>query len=56
MDAYSTWMEQGKSYLCRMVDLLQRGAVDEIVVGREIVTSIPEMVTRWVRKYHQQLA
>lgn len=56
VDAYSTWMEQGKSYLCRMVDLLQRGAVDEIVVGREIVTSIPEMVTRWVRKYHQQLA
>lgn len=56
VDAYGAWMEQGKSYLCRMVDLLQRGAVDEIVVGREIVTSIPEMVTRWDRKYHQQLA
>lgn len=48
VDAYSTWMEQGKSYLCRMVDLLQRGAVDNLVVGREVVTAIPEVVPEWL--------
>lgn len=47
IDAYSTWMEQGKSYLCRIVDLLQRGAIDNLVVGAEVETAIPEIVKEW---------
>lgn len=47
IDAYSTWMQQGKSYLCRIIDLLQRGAIDELIVGSEVTTAIPEMVEEW---------
>lgn len=47
IDAYSTWMEQGKSYLCRIVDLLQRGAIDNLVVGAEVETAIPSIVAEW---------
>ncbi|MDO4412134.1 hypothetical protein [Cutibacterium sp.] len=47
IDAYSTWMEQGKSYLCRIVDLLQRGAIDNLIVGAEVETEIPQIVEEW---------
>lgn len=47
IDAYSTWMEQGKSYLCRIVDLLQRGAIDNLIVGVEVETAIPQIVAEW---------
>lgn len=48
IDAYSAWMEQGKSYICRAVDLLQRGAVDNLVVGREVIEAVPQLVPEWV--------
>lgn len=47
MDAYSAWLEQGKSYLCRIVDLLHRGSIDDLVIGSEVLTAIPEMVKKW---------
>lgn len=47
IDAYSVWREQGLSYLCRLVDLLQQGAVDEMVIGREILTAVPRLVNEW---------
>lgn len=49
IDAYSTWMEQGKSYLCRIVDLLHRGAIAELVVGSEIIDAAPRLVTEWLK-------
>ena len=47
IDAYSTWMEQGKSYLCHIVDLLERGAIDNLVVGSEVEAAIPRIVEEW---------
>lgn len=41
------WLEQGKSYLCRIVDLLHRGSIDDLVIGSEVLTAIPEMVKKW---------
>lgn len=38
IDAYDTWWNDGKSYLCRIVDALNMGLVDEVLVGREIFT------------------
>ncbi len=33
VDAYDTWWNQGKSYLCRIVDMLHMGYVDEVLFG-----------------------
>ena len=38
VDAYRTWWAQGKSYLCRLIDTLNSGLVDEVIFGREVFT------------------
>lgn len=48
IDAYLTWWTMGKSYLCRMVDILHMGLVDEIIIGKEVVTRVPVIVKEWV--------
>ena len=47
IDDYFTWWKCGRSYLCRMVDMLHMGLVDEIVFGREVITRLPELVKDW---------
>lgn len=44
IDAYRTWWVQGKSYLCRLVDAMNSGIVDEVIVGREVITRWPELL------------
>ena len=48
VDAYFTWWNCGKAYLCRMFDMLHMGYVDEILFGREVVTEMPRIVAEWV--------
>lgn len=48
IDAYLTWWDMGKSYLCRLVDIMHMGLVNEVIVGREVVTRLPELVDEWV--------
>ena len=50
IDAHGTWWNDGKSYLCRIVDMLHMGYVDEVLVGREIITRLPMLVKEWVKK------
>jgi hypothetical protein len=38
IDDRFTWWGKGRSYLCRMVDMLHTGHVDEIFFGREVLT------------------
>lgn len=38
IDDRFTWWDCGRSYLCRMVDMLHTGHVDEIFFGREVTT------------------
>lgn len=45
LDAYKTWWEDGKSYLCRIIDILNSGLVDEVIVGREVFTRWPELLS-----------
>ncbi|WP_174963922.1 DUF7687 domain-containing protein [Burkholderia ubonensis] len=47
VDAYKTWWEDGRSYLCRMIDMINMGLVDEVIFGREAVTRIPHIVKNW---------
>lgn len=47
VDSRYTWWECGRSYLCRMVDMLHMGYVDEVLFGREVVERLPGIVRRW---------
>ncbi len=47
IDAHDTWWTQGKSYLCRIVDLLHMGLIDEILFGYEVVERLPALVKGW---------
>lgn len=48
MDAYDTWWNKGKSYLCRIVDMLHMGYVDEVLFGYEVVERTPALVAEWI--------
>lgn len=54
VDAYFTWWNCGKSYLCRMVDMVHMGYVEEVLFGREVVERLPELVAQWVSVARQQ--
>ena len=43
-DAYKTWWIDGKSYLCRIIDFLNSGLVDEVIIGKEVFTRWPELL------------
>lgn len=50
VDAYYTWWIQGKSYLCRMMDMLHMGIITEIIIGKEVTSRLPILVKEWVKK------
>lgn len=49
VDAYQTWWTQGKAYLCRIIDMLNMGYVDEVLFGREVVEEMPRIVEEWMK-------
>lgn len=51
VDDYFTWWECGRSYLCRMIDMLHMGYVDEVIFGREVITRLPTIVENWKIAY-----
>jgi hypothetical protein len=48
IDAHYTWWDCGRSYLCRIVDMLHMGYVDEVLVGSEVIDRMPELAKEWV--------
>lgn len=54
VDSHYTWWICGRSYLCRIVDMLHMGLVDEVLFGREIVERLPEIVSGWVAQHRAQ--
>jgi hypothetical protein len=48
VDAYDTWWNMGRSYLCRIVDMLHMGYVDEVLFGSEVLENLPMIVKEWV--------
>ena len=48
IDAYYTWWDCGKSYLCRIIDMLHMGYVDEVLFGYEVIERLPHIVQDWV--------
>lgn len=49
VDSHRTWWIGGRSYLCRLVDMLHMGYVDEVLFGYEVVERLPEIVANWIR-------
>ena len=49
VDAHYTWWDCGKSYLCRIVDMLHMGYVDEVLFGREVLDELPRIVGEWTK-------
>ncbi len=49
LDARYTWWDCGKSYLCRIVDMVQMGFVDEVLVGKEVIDRLPVLVRSWIK-------
>ncbi len=47
VDDRYTWWDCGRSYLCRLVDMMHMGLVDEIIFGKEVLTRWPEVVRSW---------
>jgi hypothetical protein len=49
IDAYYTWWECGRSYLCRIIDAMHMGLIDEVLFGSEVIEQLPGIVRRWVK-------
>ena len=48
VDDHYTWWELGKSYLCRLIDILHMGYVDEVIFGKEVIERVPKLVGEWL--------
>lgn len=51
IDDRFTWWECGRSYLCRIIDMLHMGYVDEVLFGREVVERMPVIAREWKAKF-----
>lgn len=54
LDAHYTWWTCGRAYLCRVIDMLHMGYVDEVLFGKEVVERMPQLVEEWVNVYRSQ--
>lgn len=50
VDSHFTWWGMGKSYLCRIIDMLHMGYLDDALFGHEVVDALPVLVEEWVKK------
>ena len=51
VDDHFTWWQCGRSYLCRIIDMLHMGLVDEVIFGREVLDRLPVLVREWREEY-----
>lgn len=51
VDAHYTWWVKGRSYLCRIIDMLHMGYVSEVLFGRETLDRLPQLVSEWATEY-----
>ncbi len=49
IDSHRTWWLDGKSHLCRLIDMLHMGYVDEVLFGYEVVERLPDIVKEWLK-------
>lgn len=54
IDDHFTWWKCGRSYLCRIIDMLHMSFVDEVIFGREVLTRLPQVAQEWMIVYESQ--
>lgn len=54
LDGDYTWWDCGRSYLCRIIDMLHMGCVDEVLFGYEVIERLPEIARSWVQEYRKR--
>jgi hypothetical protein len=47
VDDRFTWWDCGRSYLCRIIDMLHMGLLDEAIFGREVIDRLPALTSEW---------
>lgn len=47
VDGHYTWWKCGRSYLCRIIDAMHMGHLDEALFGSEVVSRLPTLVEEW---------
>lgn len=47
IDGRTAWWRDGRSYLCRIVDMLHMGLIDEVIFGKEVFDRWPSIVQSW---------
>jgi hypothetical protein len=50
IDDYNTWWTMGRSYLCRICDMLHMGLLTEAIFGKEVVDRVPQLVREWAKQ------
>jgi hypothetical protein len=50
VDDYYTWWTCGRSYLCRICDMLHMGLLTEALFGQEVVERVPQLVRKWIKQ------
>ncbi|MGQ0827566.1 MAG: DUF7687 domain-containing protein [Bacteroidota bacterium] len=50
IDDHFTWWTKGRSYLCRIIDMLHMGILTEALFGKEVINSLPTIVKRWTKQ------
>jgi hypothetical protein len=54
VDDHFTWWIKGRSYLCRIIDMLHMGYIDEVLFGKEVVDRLPLLVGEWLQEYDRR--
>jgi len=54
IDAHYTWWDCGRSYLCRIMDMLHMGSVDEVLFGTEVLERLPALAREWAALYRER--
>jgi hypothetical protein len=54
IDDHNTWWGMGKSYLCRICDMLHMGLVSEVIFGKEVVSRVPLLVKEWTKQFDEE--
>ena len=55
LDDHYTWWRRGHSYLCRIIDILHMGFVDEALFGRGVLTRLPAIAREWRGHYDKRV-
>ena len=55
LDDHYTWWDCGRSYLCRVIDMLHMGYVDEVLFGYEVIERLPAVARSWGETYRKRI-